>query len=349
MTGLAIRIAESLGVHEDGSRLGLDPFETETRRRLWSHLTSLDDTAPENHGFYSTVHDRNYSVLLPTNIDDKDMSPDMTSAPSDKANWTEMSFSILNLDVSRQLMQAMVSNRRNPYETKEVAIHAIERQMKTKWLPLMDPEKPICHAADAWLRISILKSEFVLSLQQWLSNTKGTNSKYSDLPQALFITAIELLDYGHLLQSGELFESFSWFFQQHPQLYALFLVLRTLCASPMREESGRAWSAVEKYFACLTDFEAASEMKGRTSCVWAVLGPLRSRARESYTQAHGGESVVDMSDPGVFEDHDGNASVEGGELYMQTSSYSLDQFGDLSDLDNALVWEDFPEWFSMQV
>jgi hypothetical protein len=44
LTGLALRISQSLGLHRDGTRFGLSPFDTEMRRRLWwvstrSHLT----------------------------------------------------------------------------------------------------------------------------------------------------------------------------------------------------------------------------------------------------------------------------------------------------------------------
>lgn len=35
LTGLALRIAQSLGLHRDGSKFGLSPFDTEMRRRLW--------------------------------------------------------------------------------------------------------------------------------------------------------------------------------------------------------------------------------------------------------------------------------------------------------------------------
>jgi hypothetical protein len=35
LTGLALRIAQSLGLHRDGTKFGLSPFDTEMRRRLW--------------------------------------------------------------------------------------------------------------------------------------------------------------------------------------------------------------------------------------------------------------------------------------------------------------------------
>ena len=41
LMGLVIRNADKLGIHRDGTFLGLSPFETEDRRRLWWQLQHL--------------------------------------------------------------------------------------------------------------------------------------------------------------------------------------------------------------------------------------------------------------------------------------------------------------------
>jgi len=38
LTGIAILVAEGMGMHIDGALLGLSPFETEIRRRIWWQL-----------------------------------------------------------------------------------------------------------------------------------------------------------------------------------------------------------------------------------------------------------------------------------------------------------------------
>lgn len=48
-TGLAIRLAQSLGMHRDGDALGLSPFDAEMRRRLWWGICILDTPASEDH------------------------------------------------------------------------------------------------------------------------------------------------------------------------------------------------------------------------------------------------------------------------------------------------------------
>jgi hypothetical protein len=38
LTGLAMRLAQSIGLHRDGTKLGLSPLETQIRRLLWWHV-----------------------------------------------------------------------------------------------------------------------------------------------------------------------------------------------------------------------------------------------------------------------------------------------------------------------
>ena len=45
MTGLATRIANAMGIHRDGAQFGLEPFETEMRRRLWWQVCTLGKRA----------------------------------------------------------------------------------------------------------------------------------------------------------------------------------------------------------------------------------------------------------------------------------------------------------------
>lgn len=103
MDGLAIRIAHALGLHREGKRLGLTPFQSEIRRRLWWHLLSRDIRAGEDYGLESTSSLLLTSeVGLPANIDDRDISPDMQQPPEPKVGWTAMTFSLINIDLRRQ-------------------------------------------------------------------------------------------------------------------------------------------------------------------------------------------------------------------------------------------------------
>lgn len=48
LTGLAVRLLQSLGLHRDGSSLNLSKFDAEMRRRLWWSICLLDTPASED-------------------------------------------------------------------------------------------------------------------------------------------------------------------------------------------------------------------------------------------------------------------------------------------------------------
>lgn len=327
------------------------------RRRLWWHLASLDDTSPENVGLNSTFAYRERAFRLPTNVDDADFSP-MNDRVVDMETWTEMSFSIMNLESWHHLRYAITAGSETDFDSKMGMIQDAERTMDRKWLRFADMSKPICRAADALLRISVQRAQFILTLQRWLSTNVGTDVKYCRLPRSVFTTAVKLLEDGYLLQSGKLFHNFAWFYQQHPLLYALFLVLRTLHVSPGRPEADRAWVAVDNYFTCLSDFEEADERKGRTSCVWTVLSPLRDKARESCHRAGpAGQGLLyagSSSKTSTGDSKSGNQPQDSVSP-LPTSGSDInaplpraDQFSlESSMFDNILAWQDFSDWFNM--
>jgi hypothetical protein len=92
MTGLAIRLAQNLRIHRDGTIFNLSPFEVEMRRRLWWHICSLDCRAAEGHGSVSSISDGIFDAELPLNIDDTDISPNATDPSKPKKGRTDMTF-----------------------------------------------------------------------------------------------------------------------------------------------------------------------------------------------------------------------------------------------------------------
>lgn len=64
LTGLAVRIAQTLGIHRDGSHFGLTPFNIEERRRLWWQVCILDARASEDHGCDPTIVEAQFDTKL---------------------------------------------------------------------------------------------------------------------------------------------------------------------------------------------------------------------------------------------------------------------------------------------
>jgi hypothetical protein len=64
MTGLVVRISQTLGIHRDGSHFHLAPFEIEMRRRLWWQVCILDARASEDHGCDPTIVEAQFDTKM---------------------------------------------------------------------------------------------------------------------------------------------------------------------------------------------------------------------------------------------------------------------------------------------
>ncbi|KXH43409.1 hypothetical protein CSAL01_05201 [Colletotrichum salicis] len=74
-SGTVIRIAQKMGLHRDGDVLGLKPFESEMRRRLWWQLVSLDAKFALFSGFGHSLLPRDWDAREPSNLNDADIFP----------------------------------------------------------------------------------------------------------------------------------------------------------------------------------------------------------------------------------------------------------------------------------
>lgn len=69
MLGSAIRAAQAIGLHRDGSKLGLDAATTERRRRLWSLLFYLDKSTSILLGRPPAIQNHHCDTMAPSDVD----------------------------------------------------------------------------------------------------------------------------------------------------------------------------------------------------------------------------------------------------------------------------------------
>jgi Fungal specific transcription factor domain len=104
LTSLAVRIAQSLGLHRDGGHYPqLSPWKQEMRRRLWWHTVVLDLRASEDLGSDPSVYDMMADTELPRNLNDSDIPMDMKELPESRVGITEITFSLIRFEISRPL------------------------------------------------------------------------------------------------------------------------------------------------------------------------------------------------------------------------------------------------------
>lgn len=79
LSGVVIRIAHKMGVHRDGETLGLTPFETEIRRRVWWQIIVIDAMYAITSGLKPMLLPSGCNTRIPQNVNDTDFSSDSTT------------------------------------------------------------------------------------------------------------------------------------------------------------------------------------------------------------------------------------------------------------------------------
>ncbi|KAK3685118.1 fungal-specific transcription factor domain-containing protein [Podospora appendiculata] len=96
LNGVVLRIAQKMGLHRDGEVLGLSPFESEMRRRLWWQIIMVDAKFAMFCGLsHQPLLPRSWDTKPPRNVNDADIHPSATEPFQDREGPTEMIFCLM--------------------------------------------------------------------------------------------------------------------------------------------------------------------------------------------------------------------------------------------------------------
>ncbi|GAD92712.1 C6 transcription factor, putative [Paecilomyces variotii No. 5] len=278
MTAVVLRLAQGLGLHRDGTNFGLKPFETEMRRRLWWHIVLLDVRSSEDHGTDPQVHEAFFDTRLPLNINDDDISPDMTDPPEERLGGTEMTFTLVRCEVNatvRRLSYIPPGVRgvaREPtIEEREALVEALSKRLEERYIRHCDMNVPLFWVCATIARLIIAKLWLVVHHPLVKRDTR--RSLPMETRDRLFATSIEVIEFARLMANNENTSKWSWLFRTYIQWHAIAFILAELCVRPPCPGVDRAWTAVNSVY---REWEAeATQKKGM---LWRPLSRLMRRA-----------------------------------------------------------------------
>lgn len=102
---MVFHLAQAMGLHRDGTVFGLRPFDTEIRRRLWWHICILDSRSWDYYGFGPVMYQSTFDTRMPLNINDADLSPEMTEPPVEREGGTDMTFCLVRCETIRAALR----------------------------------------------------------------------------------------------------------------------------------------------------------------------------------------------------------------------------------------------------
>jgi hypothetical protein len=285
LSSCSIRIAQSLGLHRDGSKFGLSPFDTEIRRRLWWQVCIVDVRASEDHGSDPSIMSSSYDTKLPTNCNDSDLDPSYKELPQPREGVSEMTFCLIRFEIcslARVISYAPPGQcpldgmipKPSSFEEKERMIKESGMRMENTYLRHCENAGPLYWVAAIVARL--VTAKMCLILYHPLIQPDKTDKLTSDTRDRLFMASIEILEYSQLLQAESTTRQWGWLFATYIQWHAIAYLLGELSIRGNSLIVERAWNAIDNCFgAC-----GALIFNGKHGTLWRPLRKLALQARK---------------------------------------------------------------------
>lgn len=263
LIGIAIRIAEGMGMHFDGTLLGLSPFEAEIRRRIWWQLRLYDFRAAELCGqakFRDLDHEET-RPKMPANIDDRDLYPEMMQPAAESTKLTEMVWCMLRFALSnfaltkKTRMQTLGKNvfanaeyqamDMDSSKMRDVFIQQFEDKIESKYLRFCDPSQPLQFMA-------LLTGRSTTNMILFMAHHPRRWANLDQVPesekQLVWDIVINLLEQYNMMQSTPQLRRFSWNVPYSIQWHVVIHMLDTLRANPLHPDAAKAWRLIDTLY-----------------------------------------------------------------------------------------------------
>ncbi|RGP67728.1 transcription factor [Fusarium sporotrichioides] len=266
LSGAVIRIAHKMGVHRDGENLGLTPFETEIRRRVWWQIVALDSMYAATSGMRPTSLLSGADTKKPQNVNDIDFSPDSVAIQSQEGP-TEMAFVMIvyeiisfisehqMTDFEHLLLGGLCAEPGTPEgEVYQAALQELRGLVDEFGNRLSDVEKRYCdrsggpiHAMALFLRPHIMEEGRIMSTPmaetpEWGTELQNPKDNFFRIWLAHNEGAIRMYE---MASQG----NFLWAFKTHFHLDSLlFLAGQLVKRSPVGPFAERTWRLFDNFY-----------------------------------------------------------------------------------------------------
>ncbi|KAK1808624.1 hypothetical protein LTR12_017015 [Friedmanniomyces endolithicus] len=305
MTGLAIRIAGTLNLTQDGSKLNLPPFESEMRRRLWWALVYLEARTSELVGQNGDLLAQHHDVHLPANLNDTELFPAMQRLPESRPDATEMVYVLLKTtglsilsgtpdtgtpaETWRKLHSASV-----PISEKADIVDALEHRIQENILRFCDPTIPLQALTLNSAQTFPTKMRLIANIPHRCEELQPPSSNgYSE---NLFQLSLKLMRLQLELFTNPSLRRWKWHWKGDFQWYALAELVRQTRLLTPGAESREAWMLVQEVLDKVVPALEVAPVKCRLLGALRGLlqrhGPRASTAGEAQSAV---SSIVDGS------------------------------------------------------
>ncbi|KAK3897804.1 hypothetical protein C8A05DRAFT_38621, partial [Staphylotrichum tortipilum] len=250
LVGAAVRMAECMGLHRDGSAYGLTPLETQVRRLVWHQLCFLDIRTCEAQGPKPAIRREDYDTKMPLNCEEGELLPQTIAWPAASETWTTMLMSIMRFEIN-EMMRNIWTDRRK-LELRKTTLTAMltrvenfRKRMLEKYNRLLDDRVAIQKYGKLVMQLLIFRLH-VMVLHPYHSNT--ANPLPEKLNGLLVTSGVLIIEIAIRLESNPLFRDWAWYLGAYQQYQIALLLATEIYYRPNHREAERIWPCLDWVF-----------------------------------------------------------------------------------------------------
>ncbi|KAJ5762329.1 uncharacterized protein N7511_005711 [Penicillium nucicola] len=283
LTGTAARIGQRIGLHRDGEKLGLPPFDVEMRRRLFYQIVPLDGRASQFAGINFVSLPESWDTQPPSNINDEQIWPGMTETPVEQRGATDMIFCLSRAYIGKTLARSgnpinstAAWNLTDHHEAEKV-ISAVENEVEGKFIRYCDIVNPLHHLTICLVRSCMTTMRLKIGLPK-VRNQTATDAEWKEL----FCFAQKTLDIDAAIHVCRGTSRYRWHIKPYfswETRDSLIFILTTLFKRHNILSAGEidaAWATVAQHF------QTHDELFDSKQALYVALRRLALKAWDSY-------------------------------------------------------------------
>ncbi|CZS94877.1 related to binuclear zinc cluster transcription factor that regulates the ratio between aurofusarin and rubrofusarin biosynthesis [Rhynchosporium agropyri] len=298
--GIAIRIAQRMGIDKESILAKQTPLEAELCRRLWWALILFDGRVGEMAGAKMSSLTPIWDCKVVLNVAEADLRTQMKEPPQAQSTFSDALFAVVRSEVanfvrytkwhidfsSPSLLPVILENHRHPIsEGSEMG--SLVSMIEDKYLKLCDPEIPL-HFMTIWSARALLAK--CRLLEHYSRSSSMPRAQADAAREAAFGHAITMLECDTKVSTSPLTVGFRWMINFYYPFPAYVQIVQNLKRQPLSPLSERAWEAMNN------NYEAHHTIRSQhDGMFYKILAPVTLQAwavREELSEKMGEPSAT---------------------------------------------------------
>ena len=252
MLGVAMRIAQRMGLHNESSYAKCSAFEAEMRRRLWWSLVLFDTRICELVDFKIAILAPTWDCRTPLSLNDFDLRPEMKDPGVTQEKSSEAIFAVMrseigdivrhsafHLDFVNPALKSIARDVQSGRGSEDGELVALEKMIEDKYLRFCDSENPL-HFMTIWTARGHLAKNRLL--EHYSRFARSSAQQQVDVQRDRAISyARNMLECDTNIMTSTLTKGYLWFVHFYFPLPAYIHILQDLRMRPVCDHAEQTW------------------------------------------------------------------------------------------------------------